>query len=99
MKPINALKMTAVIAKMHDCFTTSQKVSDRKHSPPLALPVCRNVVNEVRDDEADQRLEDDRGDSENARLLHHKPKGFRSEAFPATCVARLPERCERSARR
>jgi hypothetical protein len=33
----------------------------------------------MRDDEADQCLEDDSGDGKNARLLYHQPEGFAPE--------------------
>src|SRR5205823_12057999 len=37
-KPISALKSTALMAKMHDCFTTIQKVSRLKRNLKLARP-------------------------------------------------------------
>ena len=40
----------------------------------LRWPLARDVVHEMRDDEADQRFEDDRGDGEDAGLLHHHPE-------------------------
>src|SRR5260370_13520710 len=43
------------------------------------MPLRGDVVDEVRDNETDQRLEDHRGDGENARLPHHQPKGFALE--------------------
>src|SRR3954471_23342446 len=37
-KPISALKSTALMAKMHDCFTTIQKVSRVKRKLKFARP-------------------------------------------------------------
>src|SRR2546423_13267994 len=37
-KPISALNSTALMAKMHDCFTTIQKVSRLKRNLKLARP-------------------------------------------------------------
>src|ERR1043165_6822542 len=40
--PISALKTTAVIAKMHDCFTTIQNVSRLKRKVKLEKPTKRS---------------------------------------------------------
>jgi len=49
--------------------------------------LLQDVVNEMRDDEADQRLEDHGGDSENARLLHHQPERLALEKEFESCQA------------
>src|ERR1043165_6536356 len=41
-KPISALHTTAVTAKMHDCFTTIQKVSRVKRNVKLLKPTKRS---------------------------------------------------------
>jgi hypothetical protein len=46
----------------------------QQHAAPFALAPARDVVHEMRDDEADERFEDDRGDGEDAGLLHHHPE-------------------------
>jgi hypothetical protein len=46
---------------------------------PFALALGRNVMDEMRDDEADQRFEDDRRDGEDAGLLDDQPESFASE--------------------
>ena len=51
----------------------------QQHAAPFALSLGRNVVDEVGDDEADQRLEDHRRDREDAGLLDHQPEGFALE--------------------
>jgi hypothetical protein len=43
MKPISALKRTAVIAKMQDCFTTSQNVSRLNRNSKLPNPTKRAI--------------------------------------------------------
>src|SRR5205085_4204169 len=43
-KPISALNTTAVMAKMHDCFTTIQKVSRVKRNLKLSRPTNRSRV-------------------------------------------------------
>ena len=46
----------------------------QQHAAPLALASARDVVHEVRDDEADERFEDDGSDGEDAGLPHHHPE-------------------------
>src|SRR3954469_19392835 len=41
-KPISALKITALMAKMHDCFTTSQNVSRVKRNLKFENPTKRS---------------------------------------------------------
>ena len=41
MKPMRALKITAVMAKMQDCFTTIQKVSRLNRKVKLLKPTKR----------------------------------------------------------
>src|SRR5437868_3489811 len=41
--PVRALKTTAVIAKMHDCFTTIQKRSRLKRNSKLPRPTNRSI--------------------------------------------------------
>ncbi len=43
MKPISALKITAVIAKMQDCSTTSQNVSRLKRNWKFPSPTKRSI--------------------------------------------------------
>ena len=43
MKPISALKMTAVMAKMQDCCTTIQKVSRLNRKVKLPRPTKRSI--------------------------------------------------------
>ncbi len=43
MKPISALKITAVMAKMQDCFTTIQKVSRLNRNSKLPKPTNRSI--------------------------------------------------------
>ena len=47
---------------------------DQQHAAPFALALLRDVVDEMGDDKADHRLEDDRGDREQHRLLDHHPE-------------------------
>jgi hypothetical protein len=46
----------------------------QQHAAPLALALGRNVVHEMGDHEADQRLEDHGRDGEQARLEDHVPE-------------------------
>src|SRR5689334_14937693 len=41
--PVHALKITAVIAKMHDCFTTIQKSSRLNRNSKLPSPTKRSI--------------------------------------------------------
>src|SRR5207244_6574427 len=71
----------------------------QKHTPPLPLSLGRNVMNEVRDDEPDQRLEHDRGDRENAGLFNDQPKRLALEqelevSKSDKTLHRLVERCQ-----
>ena len=43
MKPISALKITAVMAKMQDCFTTIQNVSRLNRKKKLPKPTKRSI--------------------------------------------------------
>ena len=43
MKPISALKITAVTAKMHDCCTTIQNVSRLNRKVKLPSPTKRTI--------------------------------------------------------
>ena len=43
MKPMSALKMTAVMAKMQDCRTTIQKVSRLNRNRKLPKPTKRSI--------------------------------------------------------
>ena len=43
MKPISALKMTAVMAKMQDCCTTIQNVSRLNRNVKLSKPTKRSI--------------------------------------------------------
>ena len=43
MNPISALKMTAVMAKMQDCFTTIQNVSRLNRKRKLPNPTKRSI--------------------------------------------------------
>ena len=43
MKPISALKMTAVTAKMQDCWTTIQNVSRVNRNVKLPKPTKRSI--------------------------------------------------------
>ncbi len=51
----------------------------QQHAAPLALALRRNVVHEVGDHEADDRLEDHRGDGEQAGLVDDQPEGVAAE--------------------
>ena len=42
-KPMSALKITAVMAKMQDCFTTIQKVSRLNRNLKLPKPTKRSI--------------------------------------------------------
>ena len=44
MKPMIALKITAVMAKMQDCFTTIQNVSRVNRNVKLTSPTNRSIV-------------------------------------------------------
>ena len=45
----------------------------------LRCPLLGMLCTKVGDDEADDGFEDDRGDGEDAGLLHHHPEGFALE--------------------
>ena len=47
---------------------------DQQHAAPFALALVRDVVDEMGDDKADHRLEDDGRDGEQHRLLDHHPE-------------------------
>ena len=52
---------------------------NQQHAAPFALALPRQIVDEVCGDDADERLEEDRADGKDRRLLDHHPEGVAGE--------------------